>query len=310
MRPLLAQRSGRAVHDGATLVEFVVIAPTLMMLALAMMQTGLVFHAKNILNYATFEAARAGALQNALPSNLHAAFARAMVPYYGGGRTTVELARSHGRALADLAGALRIEILSPTRESFEDFHSPRAAEALRVGARVIPSTHLDRLTCPADRPSCASDPASNRSGQTLQDANLLKIRVTYGIPRAKQIPLAGRFFNWAVATLYPDHPDPFRRALLAAGRIPLVSHVTVRMQSDAIENGALLSLPGPGNAGVPVDAGAGADAQGRALPSCPWSDPLCTPSSAHESAAGNGTGMDEEVPHALDDEEPLQCSRP
>lgn len=309
MRRGHALQSGRAVHDGATLVEFVVIAPTLMMLALAMMQTALAFHAKYILNYATFEAARAGALQNARPSSLRAAFARAMVPYYGGGRTTAELARSHGRAITDLAGALRIEILSPTRESFDDFHSPRAAEALRVGARVIPSTHLDRLACPIDRPSCASDPASNRSGQTLQDANLLKIRVTFGIPRAKQIPLAGRFFNWAVATLYPDHPDSFRHALLTAGRIPLVAHVTVRMQSDAIENDALLSLPGPGNAGVPVQTGAGAGADGQQLPSCPWSEPLCTPSGAHEGIPDNGTGVDEEMPDALEDEEPLQCSR-
>lgn len=291
---------------GATVVEFIVVAPTLLMMVLAMLQTGLVFHAKNSLNYATFEAARAGTLRHARPAAIHAAFARGMVPYYGGGRSTTELAASHARALADLPRGARIEILSPTRESFDDYHSPRAAQLLRTGARVIASTHLDLLRCPADRPSCARDPASNRSGQTLQDANLLKIRVTYGIPRAKQIPLAGRFFTWAVATMYPDHPDPFRRALLADGRIPVVSHATVRMQSDAVENEHVISLPGPGNAGRPVDPDPAPEA--RPIPQCDWSEPLCTPAPTQPERGANDPMPDDELPGTGDDEESLQCA--
>jgi len=298
----------RPEHGGATLVEFIVVAPTLMIMALAMMQTALVFHAKNNLNYATFEAARAGALDHARPTSIHRAFARAMVPYYGGGRTPVELASSHARAVADLALGVRIEILSPMRESFDDYHSPRAAEALQTGARVIANTHLAMLSCPMDRPSCASDPASNRSGQTLQDANLLKIRVTYGIPRAKQIPLAGRFFTWAVATMHPQHPDAFRHTLLAAGRIPVVSHVTVRMQSDAIENEHLVSLPGPGNAGKPVarEPVAGASP----IPDCGWTDPLCTPAPDQQPDGGTEPLPDDEPSGTGDDAEDLQCSPP
>lgn len=288
---------------GATLVEFIVIAPTLLTMALAMMQIAFVFHAKSNLNYATFEAARAGAIHHARPEAMNTAFSRAMIAYYGGGRSTAELAASHARALADLPGALRIEILSPTRESFDDYHSPRSARMLEVARRVIPNSHLALLECPADRPSCAHDPASNRSGQTLRDANLLKLRVTFGIPRAKQIPLAGRFFSWAVATMYPDHPDTFRRGLLAEGRIPVVSHVTVRMQSDAIENARLVSLPGPGNQGIPADPGPPSEA--KPLPECAWSDPLCAPTPADGDDA---SGIDANAPGAGDDLGDLQCS--
>ena len=49
----------------------------------------------------------------------------------------------------------------------------------------------------------------------LQDANLLKLRITYGIPAGKQIPLAGPFMASALAVLDPadgDTPNP------AAGR--------------------------------------------------------------------------------------------
>ena len=45
-------------QTGASLVEFVVVAPTLLFIMLGIVQAGMVFHAKSNLNYATFEAAR------------------------------------------------------------------------------------------------------------------------------------------------------------------------------------------------------------------------------------------------------------
>lgn len=281
--------SHRPRQGGAGLVEFVVIAPTLLAMTLAMLQTGLAFHARSNLTYASFEAARAGTLRHANPAAIRDAFARAMTPYYGGGRDATQLARAAAAARADLAQALRIEILSPSRESFVDYHSPAAAQQLGTTARVIPSANLGYLSCPADRPDCNANPASNRSGQSLADANLLKLRITWGLPPAKQVPLAGRFFTWVVRTLDPTHPDPFRRSLLQAGRIPLVTQVTLRMQSDAVENAAVRSMPrsGSGDAGPNSGPDSGPDSgsgtgpgEGPApppLPDCPLWDPLCTP---------------------------------
>lgn len=261
-------RPARVRTAGGGTTEFVIIAPALLALTLAMLQTGLAFHARSTVNYASFEAARAGSVAHAGLASMRLAFARAMTAYYGGGLDSEELARSFAAAQGDLAAALRIEIISPTRESFDDYHSPAAARRLQTRARVIPSSHLGVLACPADRANCNADPASNRSGQTLADANLLKLRVTWGLPPAKQVPLAGRFFTWALRTLAPDN-DAFRRGLVEAGRIPLVSQVTLRMQSDAIENAAMQARPDTADSTTAPET--------TPTPDCPPGSAACAP---------------------------------
>ncbi|MHB8785468.1 MAG: DUF192 domain-containing protein [Thauera sp.] len=267
--------ASRSPHGerGATLVEFVIAGPLVLFILLVLMQYALLFHARSQLNYATFEAARAGTVANARPAAMRTAFDRAMTGYHGGGTTTAELAASRARALAE-APFTRIEILSPTRESFEDYHSPKLAARMGAPGRVIPNTNLAHLACPIDRPGCPSNPAANASGQTLQDANLLKLRITYGIPAKKQIPLAGPFMARALAVLDPADGDAFRAGLIADGRIPVVAHTVMRMQSPAIEAGNA-SNPGAGNAGKPVDPGP--PPQGPGLPACPVTDPACAP---------------------------------
>lgn len=269
-------RRCRAAERGASLIEFVLVAPLLLFMGLGVVQAALIMHAKSQVNYALFEAARAGTTQHARLEAIEAAFRRGMVGYYGGGRTPAELSAAFARATRDLAGgALRIEILSPTRESFDDYESPELSAKLGGGHRVIPNLHLDHLRCPRDRAGCANDPATNRSGQTLADANLLKLRVTYGIPPAKQVPLVGPFMNWALdAFLLRADADTFRKALLGRGRLPVVAHTTMRMQSEAIENAAMGSAPGAGKP-RPVDPGPPPVA-GDPLPDCPYYEPRCT----------------------------------
>ncbi|MES2950567.1 MAG: TadE family protein [Pseudomonadota bacterium] len=260
-------------QTGATLVEFVIVTPTLLFMLMMLIQLGLMYHAKSQVNYATFEAARAGATGNANAATIKVAFDRAMTGYYGGGTTTGELATSFAKAVADSTVAARIEILSPTKESFEDFNSPMLASKLGA-SRVIPNSNLAFISCPVDVPGCNTNPAGNQSGQTLQDANLLKLRITYGIPKAKQIPLAGPFLNKILGFLNASDSDLFRAGLVAAGRIPVVAHTVMRMQSPAIE-GNNASSPGPGNAGTPIDPGP--LPPGPQLPTCPVTNPTCVP---------------------------------
>jgi hypothetical protein len=275
---------------GAGLVETIVVLPTLLMVIMCIWQAALVYRAKSSVNYAALEAARAGSVANADASAINAAFQKAMVPYYGGGRTYAELTATAARVAADLtSAAVRIEILSPTQESFTDYQSPAAQAALndvaerearrsggsatRVTEQVIPNTGLDQLSCPRDVPGCNNDPARNQSGQSLLDANLLKLRITYGITEAKQMPLAGRLYTWALNRMGVGVSDAFVQALLEARRIPVVVHTTVRMQSDAIRNTSMVSSPGPGNNGSPVDPGPGPAPV--PLPTCPFWDPTC-----------------------------------
>ncbi|MFP5407659.1 MAG: TadE/TadG family type IV pilus assembly protein [Gammaproteobacteria bacterium] len=262
---------------GATLVEFVVVVPTVLFLLMNLIQYGLLYHAKSQLNYATFEAARAGTTQNAKPDAIHAAFTRAMTGYYGGGTSTAQLATSYAKAVADTTVTnVRVEILSPTKESFDDYASPGLQSKLKTSSRVIPNSNLAFIHCPIDVPGCNKDPKTNKSGQTLADANLLKLRITYGIPEKKQIPLAGKFMNWSLGILNSGDPDAFRQGLVAAGRIPVVTHTVMRMQSPAYEN-ANASIPGPGNDGKPEDPGPAPGQVDGSLPKCPVTDPACTP---------------------------------
>lgn len=277
MKTASAQTGGRvpAVRRvrGATLAEFVVVAPTLLLVGLGVVQVGLNHHAKSNLNYAAMEAARAGSVSHAKVDAMRLAFAKGMVGYFGGGTDALGLARTlTEKVLPDLApstplpmGPLRIEIISPTPESFTDYGSPEVAKRLGVSSRALPNAGLDAITCPRDRSNCKSNPATNASGQTLADANLLKVRITYGVPPAKQVPFVGRFYTWALGQVAVADSDVFRRSLVSAGRIPIVVHTTVRMQSEAIENGAMVSSPGPGNQGNPTDPGVPVSAD---VPSC------------------------------------------
>jgi len=264
-------------HDnqrGASLVEATIVFPIFIFTVLAIMQAAMVYYAKSNVNYAAFEAARAGTVGNANVGAINTGFQKGMLPYYGGGRSESELADTLARLSTDLGGtAVRVEILSPTQESFTDYASPALQAAMKSSEPVIPNVGLDELMCPRDVPACMNDPQTNASGQTLLDASLLKLRVTYGIPPAKQMPMVGRFYTWALGKLGAGAGDAFKQSLIDDGRIPIVTSTVMRMQSDAIKNTAMVSSPGPGNDGKPVDPGP--PASGGSLPTCPWWDPAC-----------------------------------
>ncbi len=278
-------RSPERSCRGATVVEFVVIVPILLFVLLGVLQAALAFHAKGNLTYAVFEAARAGGLEHAKPAAMFAAFGRALVPYYGGGSDSAELAQRLAMVRADLAtGAARLEILSPTSKSFDDFYSPGLSARAGGGVRVIPNTNLMMLRCPRDRPDCPADPATNSSGQSLQDANLLALRVTYGIPRSKQIPMAGSFYAKALQLAGVGQDDAFVADLLERGRIPIVARATLRMSSEPFEQAAVsLSSGTPGGAagsgsgsGGPQGGGFGGGGSGTGH-DCHAGDPRCDP---------------------------------
>lgn len=236
-------RPGRQVHRGAALVEFALVGPVITLIGLAVLQYALLFFAKNQFNYAAFMAARAGSMAHADLGTVQAAYVRALVPLYGGGQSTAELADSYARAAADAAGHLQIQLLNPTRESFADWNDPALQQSEGKGRRVIPNAGLALKV---------SGQIGSASGQSLQDANLIKLRITQGVRPA--VPFVGyiytKFMQWA-----DPHTDAFHTAMLADGRLPVVTQATLLMQSDAIESDAAVSSPGPGNNAHPTDPG-------------------------------------------------------
>ncbi|MFO1465390.1 MAG: TadE family protein [Steroidobacteraceae bacterium] len=295
MRRREARRAGRA--RGAALIEFALVLPVLLVMMLGTVQAALAFHAKSNLNYAAFQAARAGSVEHAAPQAMFDALGRALVPYFGGGNSTADLAGTLARVRADLAqGSARLEILSPTARSYDDFQSPDLARRIGAGRRVIPNVDLLNRRCPRDRPACAWNPATNASGQSLQDANLLVLRLTYGIPPMKQVPLAGRLYTASLKALGVGGDDAFMEELLDQGRIPVIARALVRMSSEPIESGPVhLSgaagaagppggggaggggAPGGGGGGTPGDGTGGTGGPPRPPPHCRPGDPRCDP---------------------------------
>ncbi|CAN5445712.1 hypothetical protein BH10PSE17_BH10PSE17_07080 [soil metagenome] len=222
------------------------------MMALAMLQVGLVMHAHSALTLAANEAARAGSLHKADVVAMRDGLARGLAGYFASGSDTAALLIGRERAVADLLVNAQIEILSPTRESFDDHASVPLQQRLGVDDRVIPVSQIANRPCQAAVAS-ACDPSTNHSGQTLADATLLKIRVTWGLPQAKQVPMAGKFWVWALEATTRADTDHFRNLMSASGRIPIVTQATMRMQSPPIENLSMASNSGPGNQGTPQD---------------------------------------------------------
>ena len=204
---------------GSIMLETVIALPVVLVLGLSVTQWALVHEARAVIDHATLMAARAGALKEARMTPMRNAFARAIVPFHlsrqdAGGFETAFLTR----ATPDARLNLKLRILNPTREAFDD-HARRD----RKGRRYLPFRDLDRR----------SGQPGRRSGLNIQDATLLRVQATYGYPL--KVPYAGAFIRQAlrVATRWTTAYGPHERAMLRTGRLPIVTTATVRMQTRA-----------------------------------------------------------------------------
>ena len=208
--------TGRSAQRGASLAEFAIVAPVLLLLGLGTVQAGLLYHGRTILNYATFEAARAGATRHAQPGPMRRELGARLAPLYGGDGSEAKAAVAIGRGMLEAESPLtRLAILNPTPASFAAWGTESVE---RKGQQAIPNAHLRHQ----------SDEGKGAQGQTLRDANVLKIEVTVGYE--PKVPLVGR---WLVMALGEVDGRAELAGYYRAGRIPLKAVATVRMQSEA-----------------------------------------------------------------------------
>lgn len=162
---------------------------------------------------------------------------------FGGGETAAKLADSLAAAKVSVEANASIEMLNPTREAFQDFNDPALQTLLDTqGKRVISNRGL------AFKP----DSVGPTSGETLQDANLIKLRITHGIKPV--VPIISSIYK--VYLKWQDTgTDPVQTRLINDGLVPVVTQVTLQMQSDAIEPDHPVSSPGSGNGGNPTNPG-------------------------------------------------------
>jgi hypothetical protein len=277
----VARRSAR--QRGASAIEFAIAAPVLLVLGLGALQWALVFHARQAVEHAAIEAARAGSRGHALPEAIATGLARGLLPYWAAlpavrsaaDREQAVAAARARVAQASAAGWIVVRMISPTVESFADWGEPALDGFGRpiAGLIEIPNDSLEFAEQRSPR-------GGSGSGQSLLDANVLKIEIVYGVPL--DVPLVGRIAA-AAGRLAVGCLDAARggcgiwQAADATGRRPprwpVSTIATMRMQSPARQSAAtpsraaaIAALPGPrgappGSIGTPpgsIGTGGGA----------------------------------------------------
>ncbi|WP_226823091.1 TadE family protein [Acidithiobacillus caldus] len=173
---------GPSAEKGAGAVEFLISIPVVLLLILGTLQASLLYQARLQLEVAAQEAARAGALHGGNMAAMREGLARGLTPLYTHGQDVRALLA--GRARAELAARqAQIEILSPTLEAFHD-HKEFGRLPLDddTGNKKLTPDGNWGWGIPESHLGYRSTELKKESGISVQDANLLKIRVTYHAP--------------------------------------------------------------------------------------------------------------------------------
>lgn len=232
---------------GQAMVEFIIIFMVMIMLVFGIFQFSLIYKAKITLNYAAFEAVRAGTVNNARLAAVNQAFARGMAPLYTH-RDTVEAVHTARKQVNDEIEAgdqVCIERINPVKQDFTEhqiantyFPDPDLTEAF-----AIP---VDNLYYRSDKTT--SGPGGGSGRVSIQDATLLKIKITYCYPL--YVPFLNRvipewftgtddvtrFTGDATAQAHDVGFGDFKEACINNRQLPITASAVMRMQSPVIDD--------------------------------------------------------------------------
>lgn len=171
---------------GQATIEYLYVLPILLILLLGSLQFIFIYEAKQTLNYATFAGTRNGALNNGKMVAIQDGVVSGLAPLFVHDETQQALKDARKLAYAELTNnkLARIEILSPTSSALGEYANSNGQ---------IPNDNL--MYRPTDVGS---------SGMSVQDANLLKVRVTYCVRLI--VPIVNRMI-YAFTVAPPATPD-------------------------------------------------------------------------------------------------------
>ncbi|WP_422013415.1 TadE/TadG family type IV pilus assembly protein [Roseateles sp.] len=229
------RRPGRRLwkQGGQSATEFLVVFPMLIFLVLGVIQWGLLYQARAVLNHASLLTARAGAVHNGNKGEMKKALAAGLTPLFASEASMTGFATARAKAFTEIsvANLASIDVLNPTAQAFSDFGQVRL-DGAAGGDREIPN---DTLNFRNPTPGTAS-------GISVQDANILHVRVSYCYRLI--VPVVGRMIHAAVNALPLSHTlqangmsDPFSVGdgpLVDSCTRPLVSGPRIRIQSEAV----------------------------------------------------------------------------
>lgn len=204
---------------GAAMVEFHVVALLAVLpVCLGMIQLALLLEENHYIDHAAYHGTRMAAMANGDLGVARRAFAQAALALNVDASTPVHAGNAVARAggayaatLADLTRFARFRVVSPDGAAQDEFSLERN------GQRVIPNDSLQYRSAAAGR----------RSGISIQEANILRIEVTYCRPLI--VPFARQLLLGAVRLI---DRDTFSQYCYSQQRIPVRSLGTSPMQSD------------------------------------------------------------------------------
>lgn len=221
---------------GQALPEYIYVFPILALLILGAIQFGFIYQTKSTLNYATFNATRAGALNSGAMTAIVDGLTSGLMPLFAhransGGNLDMSLLKSAWKLASDQVNdpkITRIVIVNPTSGALTAYQSQSESGS------EIPNDNL------------MYRPTSVSGGMSVQDANLLKVRVTYCYRMT--VPILNKLIFHlvvdppAVAQTFQSAPDLIASSGGGATtrtctgiddeyRIPITSEAIVRMQT-------------------------------------------------------------------------------
>jgi hypothetical protein len=239
------QRMTRAHVRGQSMVEFIVILPTLLLLTLGIIQFAQIYIAKNTLDLAAFEGVRAGTLNNAKLGAIKCGIAQGLLPLYGGNKTPSVSGTAKAALACEFAPAGPLRYIAAFSKAFVavDNSTPGDSDYGAMDVNILNPTSADfdafgetidkQQQIPNSRLMWRSTTVNNSAGMNIQDANLLMIRVQYCYPMdvlfIKQI-VQGLAIG---ADKLIDHQTTFGTECYTSGGVPLVAQTTMLMQSPA-----------------------------------------------------------------------------
>ncbi|MDB5764472.1 MAG: hypothetical protein JWQ21_3467 [Herminiimonas sp.] len=230
-------RHGKQRQSGQAIAEYIYVFPILALLILGAIQFGFIYQTKTTLNYATFSATRQGALNNGAMSAIVDGLTAGMMPLFThsgstGGDRNLELLKNAwklaNQQVTDPKLTL-ITIVNPTSSALSAYQDKSES------GDEIPNDNL--MYRDTDIPG---------GGMNIQDANLLKVRVTYCYKMAVPIlnkliynlvidpPATPTVGNTAADMLASDGGGSAGKRCTGIAdeyRIPITSEAVVRMQS-------------------------------------------------------------------------------
>jgi uncharacterized integral membrane protein len=215
LHPRLARQ-----QRGQSMVEFCIVVPLFLFLLLLILQMVLIYRAKSTLDYATFQAARTGAVSGADPKQMRDRLATGLAPLWTHSPDLGGVIAARAKTEAEVRlGHATLEVISPTQQMWNQFRERQ---------------YDGRLALPNDTLQYRNRAINAQTNVHIQDANVLRIKAQYDFPLI--VPFVDRVIVGA-SRLLSEGPDTRLRRDLISGRyrLPLVSSAEVRMQSPVYE---------------------------------------------------------------------------